>query len=196
MPKRTGEKYFAIIEAAIRVIAENGYHNSQVAKIAREANVADGTVYLYFENKEDILISLFKEKMGQLIAIIEKDLTCYTDAKEQLRRLVEIHLSFLQADRNLALVTQIQLRQVDQVIKEGISEPLKRYFNLIDEMICQGKEQGVFSTDLDIGIARAMVFGTLDEITTRWVMSKRKYKITESAEPVYRMLVNGLAGKK
>ena len=196
MPKRTGEKYFAIIEAAIRVIAENGYHNSQVAKIAREANVADGTVYLYFENKEDILIYLFKEKMGQLIVIIEKDLSSYIDAKEKLRRLVELHLSFLQADRNLALVTQIQLRQVDQVIKEGISEPLKRYFNLIDKMICQGKEQGVFSADLDIPIARAMIFGTLDEITTRWVMSKRKYKVTESAEQIYRMLINGLVGKK
>ncbi len=56
-------KYMQIIDAAVEVIAENGYHQSQVSKIAKQAGVADGTIYLYFKNKEDILISLFKEKM-------------------------------------------------------------------------------------------------------------------------------------
>lgn len=195
MAKRTGEKYAAIIEAAVKVIAENGYHNSQVAKIAREAGVADGTVYLYFENKEDILISLFKEKMGQLITLIEGELKECTGAGEKLRRLVELHLSFLQADRNLALVTQIQLRQADQTIREGITEPLRAYFKIIDEVLEQGKEQGVFQADIDVRIARSMVFGTLDEVATRWVMSKREYNLRDSAGPVYRMLVGGLAGK-
>ncbi|NQD53191.1 fatty acid metabolism transcriptional regulator FadR, partial [Bacillus altitudinis] len=63
--KQKRPKYMQIIDAAVVVIAENGYHQSQVSKIAKQAGVADGTIYLYFKNKEDILISLFKEKMGQ-----------------------------------------------------------------------------------------------------------------------------------
>lgn len=73
-----------IIDAAVEVIAENGYHQSQVSKIAKQAGVADGTIYLYFKNKEDILISLFKEKMGQFIERMEEDIKEKATAKEKL----------------------------------------------------------------------------------------------------------------
>lgn len=72
--KQKRPKYMQIIDAAVEVIAENGYHQSQVSKIAKQAGVADGTIYLYFKNKEDILISLFKEKMGQFIERMEEDI--------------------------------------------------------------------------------------------------------------------------
>lgn len=81
-----------IIDAAVVVIAENGYHQSQVSKIAKQAGVADGTIYLYFKNKEDILISLFKEKMGQFIERMETDIQKKPSAKEKLLLLIEEHL--------------------------------------------------------------------------------------------------------
>ena len=92
MAKRTGEKYEAIIDAAIRVIAENGYHNAQVSKIAREAKVADGTIYLYFENKDDMLISLFNEKMGAFIKTVREAIARVDSAPDQLRELMRLHL--------------------------------------------------------------------------------------------------------
>ncbi|MFL6558744.1 MAG: TetR/AcrR family transcriptional regulator, partial [Bacillus sp. (in: firmicutes)] len=69
--KKSKPKYMHIIDAAVIVIAENGYHQDQVSKIAKQAGVADGTIYLYFKNKEDILISLFEEKMGSFIEKID-----------------------------------------------------------------------------------------------------------------------------
>src|SRR4051794_14081424 len=69
--KKNKPKYMQIIDAAVVVIAEHGYHQAQVSKIAKQAGVADGTIYLYFKNKEDILISLFEEKMGTYIEKIE-----------------------------------------------------------------------------------------------------------------------------
>ena len=75
--KRTKPKYKQIVDAAVIVIAENGYHQSQVSKIAKQAGVADGTIYLYFKNKEEILISVFREKMAifaeNLEEILKKD---------------------------------------------------------------------------------------------------------------------------
>lgn len=86
--KQKRPKYMQIIDAAVEVIAENGYHQSQVSKIAKQAGVADGTIYLYFKNKEDILISLFKEKMGQFIERMEEDI------KEKQQRKRNWRLSF------------------------------------------------------------------------------------------------------
>ena len=107
-----------IIDAAVVVIAENGYHQSQVSKIAKQAGVADGTIYLYFKNKEDILISLFKEKMGQFIERMENDIQKKPSAKEKLLLLIREHFRLLSQDHHLALVTQLELRQSNLELRQ------------------------------------------------------------------------------
>lgn len=193
MPKKSGDKYHAIIEAAVKVFAQYGYHNAQVSKIAREAGVADGTIYLYFKNKKDVLISLFKTKMGNYIKKVEEEIARYTSAAEQLSRLVYLHFLHLEADRNLATVLQIQLRQSDPVIRQGIREPLRMYSRLIERIIARGVESGEFRENLDPRLARKMVFGTMDEVATCWVMSQREYSLTALAEKVSEMLLRAFA---
>lgn len=193
MAKRTGEKYNAIIEAAVKVIAENGYHNSQVSKIAREAGVADGTIYLYFQNKEDVLVSLFRVKMGDFTASARQELKHLENPHEKLAKLISLHFTMLEANRNLALVMQIQLRQSDAVIRKGIAAPLKDYLKIIEEIISQGMHTGSFREDVNLKLARHMVFGTMDEVTTSWVMSQRQYKLTDQIEPVYNLLARALS---
>ena len=193
MAKRTGGKYNAIIEAAVKVIAENGYHNSQVSKIAREAGVADGTIYLYFQNKEDVLVSLFRVKMGDFTASARQELKHLENPHEKLAKLISLHFTMLEANRNLALVMQIQLRQSDAVIRKGIAAPLKDYLKIIEEIISQGMHTGSFREDVNLKLARHMVFGTMDEVTTSWVMSQRQYKLTDQIEPVYNLLARALS---
>ncbi|AGK99981.1 TetR/AcrR family transcriptional regulator [Desulfoscipio gibsoniae] len=191
--KRTGEKYDAIIEAAVKVIAENGYHNSQVSKIAREAGVADGTIYLYFKNKEDLLVSLFKVKMGEFTAGARHELKELQDSFAKLARLIYLHFNRLETDRYLALVLQIQLRQSETSIRQGIAGPLKLYFNIIEEVVSHGIESGAFKPDINRKLARQMIFGTMDEVATSWVMSSHNYKLTDQIEPVYYLLARALA---
>lgn len=192
MAKRTGEKYEAIIDAAIRVIAEYGYHNAQVSKIAREAKVADGTIYLYFKNKDDVLISLFREKMGVFISKVEKELEKMESASDQLRRLIELHFENLEQNHQLAIVTQIELRQSNPEVRRGINEILKRYLQVMDQVIQNGIDQGVFRKDLDIRIARKMIFGTLDENVTSWIMNGHKYRLTEQVDEIHRLFIQGM----
>jgi len=194
MPKRKGEKYDAIINAAVKVFAKYGYHGAQVNKIAREAGVADGTIYLYFENKEDILISLFKEKMGKFIKKVAEAIENEPDSELQLLLLVRYHFNHLEADKSLAVVTQIELRQSNLEIREGISEPLKKYFQVIEHVVENGQEQGKFALGADTKTARKMVFGTLDEVATSWVLSKKNYSLTGLTDPVVNLLTNGLKG--
>ncbi|TFD92461.1 TetR/AcrR family transcriptional regulator [Jeotgalibacillus sp. R-1-5s-1] len=190
--KKDKPKYKMIIDAAVVVIAENGYHHAQVSKIAKQAGVADGTIYLYFKNKEDILISLFEEKMGQFVQSIRKRMSDKTDAIDQLKILVDSHFNMLAEDHHLAIVTQLELRQSNKDIRLRINKVLKEYLVLVDEVLQNGVDNGVLSEDLDIRLARQMVFGTIDEVATSWVINDQKYSITDLAPGVHTLLVKGL----
>lgn len=193
MAKRTGEKYKVIIEAAIKVIADNGYHGSQVSKIAREAGVAEGTIYLYFENKEDILISIFKDKLGELISITPNRLNNIENSFEVLANLIYLHFFTLQNNRKLAHVLQIELRQSDRSIRKGIAEAIRDYYRLIEKIVLDGIKKGYFKPELDPKIARKVIFGSMDEVATCWVLSSREYRILDMAEMVYNILAQALA---
>ncbi|USG64249.1 TetR family transcriptional regulator [Brevibacillus ruminantium] len=195
MAKKTGEKYQAIIDAAVRVIARQGYHSAQVSRIAKEAKVADGTIYLYFENKDDILISLFNEKMGAFIEEGRGRLEQAESIEQKLYILVHTHLGQLSRDPELAKVTQIELRQSNPEISEGIGTVMKQYFNLIEELVKEGIEKGVFRPDIDVRLARKMIFGTLDEVTTSWVMKECKYDLLSHVDPIHNLFQFGMKGK-
>jgi TetR/AcrR family fatty acid metabolism transcriptional regulator len=188
---RKGPKYEKIIDAAVTVIAEHGYHQSQISKIAKQAGVADGTIYLYFKNKEHLLISLFQEKMGNFIEKTRAEIAGKTAIEDKLLTLVEMHFKQLSADHDLAIVTQLELRQTNRGLRVQIGEVLKRYLLLVDEILKSGIEEKVFDPDIDIRLARQMIFGTIDETTTSWVLNEHKYNLTALAKPVHQLLING-----
>jgi TetR/AcrR family fatty acid metabolism transcriptional regulator len=192
MVMKNKPKYKKIIEAAVAVIAENGFHQAQVSKIAKRAGVADGTIYIYFKNKEDILTSLFSEKMGEFIERIQQVISDKASAKEKMAALVETHFSILAADRNMAIVTQLELRQSNKEIRMKINDTLKNYTTLMEGIIESGKKEGVFRETLDVRLARQMVFGTIDETVTNWVMNDHKYDLVALSHPVANLLINGL----
>ncbi len=192
MAKRSGEKYHVLIDSAVKTFARTGYHRTRVADIAREAGVADGTVYIYFENKEDILVSLFQELMISFVDNLYCELVQCQNATEKLAAIIKYHLSILADNPDRARVTQIELRQIDQVINEGISKPLLKYFQLIEEVIEEGKMQRLYRQNLNTRTARKVVFGAIDEVVTCWVLSSKSYDLTALCEPVYDLLVRGL----
>jgi len=193
--KKNKPKYKQIIEAAVVVIAENGYHASQVSKIAKKAGVADGTIYLYFKNKEDILISVFEEKMGQFIDQIIHRTNKEKDASQKLFTLIEMHFHQLAEDHHLAIVTQLELRQSNSSLRLQINKVLKPYLTVIDRIVEEGKQENVFRHDLNTPLVRQMIFGTLDETVTNWVMKEQKFVLEKLATEVHAMLTNGLLMK-
>lgn len=192
MARRTGEKYFAILEAAVKTFARFGFHGTRVADIAREAGVADGTVYIYFRNKEDILTSLFQELMDRFVSDLKAELERYNGTKCKLETLIDYHFRVLNNRPEQAMVTQIELRQIDQEINRGISLPLRSYFRLIEEVIKEGQDAGLYRRDIDIRTARKVVFGAIDEVVTCWVMSTQRYDLNSYSRPVVDLLLKGL----
>ncbi|MFS0593517.1 TetR/AcrR family transcriptional regulator [Cytobacillus horneckiae] len=189
--KKNKPKYRQIIDAAVIVIAENGYHQAQVSRIAKQAGVADGTIYLYFKNKEDILISLFHDKMGHFVDMIEEKIAGKEKAAEKLLMMVETHFKILSEDQHLAIVTQLELRQSNKELRQKINTILKGYLALVDKILIEGKQSGEFSSDLDVRLARQMIFGTMDETATTWVMNDQKYDLPALAGAVHQLLITG-----
>jgi TetR/AcrR family transcriptional regulator, fatty acid metabolism regulator protein len=190
--KKNKPKFKQIIDAAVEVIAENGYHASQVSKIAKKAGVADGTIYLYFKNKEDILVSLFQEKMGQFIERIQEEIEDKATADEKLLTLIEMHFSQLADNHYLAVVTQLELRQSNKELRLKINAVLKGYLDIIDEILKEGIEEKLFDPNLNIKLVRQMIFGTIDEVVTNWVMKEERYDLVKQAKDVHHFITNGL----
>lgn len=192
--KKDKPKYKQIIDAAIIVIAENGYHQSQVSKIAKQAGVADGTIYLYFKNKEEILVSVFEEKMEIFAHNLKEIIQQEISASEKLYKMIENHFVVLSSDHHLATVTQLELRQANLALRLRINAVLRNYLVLLDTILKEGIEQGEFDRSIDIRLARQMVFGTIDETTTTWVMNEHKYNLVDLTGKVHRLLLNGVKG--
>jgi TetR/AcrR family transcriptional regulator, fatty acid metabolism regulator protein len=190
--KRNKPKYMQIVDAAVIAIAENGYHQAQVSKIAKQAGVADGTIYLYFKNKEDILISVFQEKMGIFVENLQDIIKREESSSEKLSRMIENHFRVLSSDRHLATVTQLELRQSNKEIRLKINTILKEYLVLLDQILIEGMLNGEFKQAMDVRIARQMVFGTIDEITTTWVMNDYRYDLMEQAPKIEQLILNAI----
>ena len=189
---RKRAKYMAIIEAALEAFSEYGYHDCPVSKIARKANVADGTIYLYFANKEEVLISVFQEKINRLITDIEKLTKDCTDSWGKIEILVRYHMGALGNDRVLANFLQIQLRQSSANIRRGIALPLKKFYLLIENFVVEGQKEGVIDSFINANIARKLIFGTIDEVISCWVLSRRQYDVTERIDDVIYILRRAL----
>ena len=189
------DKGAAILRAAIRVFANNGYFNSKVADIAREAGVADGTVYLYFKNKEDILHSIFNRTVDNAIAEARRQLEELKDSREKLRRIALLHLERLGADRELAVVFQVELRGSTKFMQEFSAAGFAEYLALIRTTFEEGQRAGVFRSDLNAKVVAKVLFGALDEMATNWILSKRRYKLAPMADQVLDIFLNGVSAK-
>ena len=186
------DKREAILRAAIRVFANNGYFNSKVADIAREAGVADGTVYLYFKSKEEILHSIFDRSMEDAIVDGRKRLEDVSDPREKLRRIAQLHLERLGADRDLAVVFQVELRGSTKFMEEFSAAGFAEYLGLIRSTIEEGQRAGVFRLELNAKVMAKILFGALDEMATNWILSQRRYKLAPMADQVLDIFLNGV----
>jgi TetR/AcrR family fatty acid metabolism transcriptional regulator len=186
------DKRQAILRAAISVFARCGYFNSKVADIAREAGVADGTVYLYFKSKEDILHSIFDRSVEDALGAARKRVKRLSDPREKLRQIAHMHLERLGADRDLAVVFQVELRGSTKFMEEFSAAGFAEYLALIRSTFEEGQRAGLFRADLNARVVAKVLFGALDEMATNWILSKRRYKLAPMADQVLDIFLNGV----
>ena len=188
---RNPEKYDRILEAALAVFAEKGFFVSRISDIADRANVADGTVYLYFKNKDEILATAITTAFETFMNNARTELAKIADPVQRLRKLARLHLEALGGNRNAAIVFQMELRQSTR-LSEFSHQHLIEYFSLVRAAIQEGQQSGEFRKEMPDKIAANCFFGALDEMVTSWVLSEHDFPLANAADAVVDILLNGM----
>lgn len=189
---RNSDKYQRILDAAAAVFAEKGFFASRIADIADRADVADGTVYLYFKNKEEILKTAINTAFDGFMSLARTELKKVADPAERLRRLAFLHLEAMGSNRNLAVVFQMELRQSTRFLSEFSHHHMIEYLQLVRDAITEGQERGIFRREMSDKYAANCFFGALDEMVTSWVLSGHEFQLSHGADVVVDIFLNGM----
>ena len=182
-----------IIKAAIDVISEKGFFKSTISTIAKEANVADGTIYTYFKNKEDLLIESFEYVLEIILSEIKEKLDKENDYFKKIWIIIYGHISFMQEHKGLANFLQIQLRQSKRDIRLKIRDIMRQYYRIIGEILKNAVRDGIIRNDVNLRIIGHMIFGTVDEIVTSWVLSDKNCNLTDKAEDIFKLIISAIS---
>lgn len=189
---KNSDKYIRILEAAVKVFAEQGVHQSTVSQIAREAGVADGTIYLYFKNKDDILVQFFEDKARQVFERFREEVDRGDNAIEKLRNLIRRHLDEFQRDRNLAIVFQSETHRMNPTSREQLKYISKMYQDIVSEIVEQGQMEGCIRKDLYLSLVKRFILGAVNETIGHWLHSSSTYDLTTMADPLIDLFIRGI----
>ena len=185
-------KYQLILEAAIKVFARQGFYQSTVAQIAREAGVADGTIYLYFKNKDDILVQFFNYRTKQVFDRFRSAVNQADNSLDKLRNLIRRHLMEFQADRNMAVVYQVETHQNSRLAEAQIREMSQMYLDLVSEIVEAGQQEGSIRKDLYVNLVKRFILGAVDEVINTWLHSDKNYDLVSMADPLVALFIKGI----
>ena len=187
------QKYRRIQRAAIEVFASKGYFGARMTDVAAAAQVADGTLYLYFEGKEHLLMSIFDGVLGRFIERLDEEIASLDDPVQKLSVMVRLHLETLGRDHALAHVLQIETRHSRRFMSLFTRGKLGEYLNRVRDIIEEGQEVGAFRRDISPGLATNLVFGAVDELVTSWLLADNPGDLLRYHQPLVRMLTDGIA---
>ena len=181
-----------ILRASVDVFAQNGYFNAKVSEIAKAAGVADGTVYLYFDGKEDLLVTIFREHTRSYLQSLERDLSTISQPEDRMRVAIRHHLETLGRDRALAIVSQVELRHSLKFMSLLSQQEVADYLNILRKIVEHGQSEGVFRRNLHPALVAKAVFGVLDEMVTSWILSDKDYALADQSEQIADLILTGL----
>jgi TetR/AcrR family fatty acid metabolism transcriptional regulator len=194
--KQNQEKYHKILEAAVVIFAKHGFSHSTVSQIAQQAGVADGTIYLYFKSKDDILVQFYAYKTCEVFKRFREAVKQAAGAEKKLRNLVHIHLEEFQKDINMAIVYQAETHQHQRLAQDIIKEMSKMYRDIITDILELGQQAGHFRRNLYVGLVMRLITGAVDEVINSWIHSGGNYDLVSMADPLVDLIIRGIGSER
>lgn len=175
------DKRERILRAAIRVFARKGFYATRVSEIAKAAGVADGTIYLYFKNKDDVLVSIFEDGIGRLLSALREETLGRESATERLERAIELQLGLLEDRRDLAEVITVNLRQSSKLMKQYGAPLFNQYIDFLASIVADGQRKGELRQDVSPRIVARGLWGALDGVAMTWALADGEAKALRRA---------------
>jgi TetR/AcrR family fatty acid metabolism transcriptional regulator len=189
--KRTIRKE-AIIRAAIEVFGKNSFQNATVAEIAQKASVAEGTIYQYFRNKEDLFFTIPVEKTREFSRELELHLEGIHGAVGKMRKFIWYYLYFFKTNPEYARMLMLEMRMNKSFAKSRAYKSFKPFTNRVLEIVREGQEEDVFRNDMDVFLIRQLILGILEHMVTRWLLKGEKYDLIEHYHRVGELVIHGI----
>lgn len=186
------DKRSKIIEAAKKVFSQHGFNDAKISQISKIAGVADGTIYEYFENKEDLLHSITTEKWKEIKYQVSWHLEGIKGALNKIRKYIWFCLSSFESDPDYAYITLLIQRHSKNFLKTPAYKSTREFTGIILELVKQGKEEGSIEESLDADLIRRMILGSIEHITTRWLLVGKGYSIIQYSEPLGDLIIKGI----
>ncbi len=193
MRKRSGNKERDIANAAVKVFARDGFHGAKITRIAKEAGVATGSVYLYFHNKESILHHLFIEiwqRIRDQLAIVAS--RTETSPRDKVEEIIDRVFMLFSKNPDLALVF---VNEQHHLVREGTADFMKYYEDFLklgEEVVREGIRIGQFRPEIDPRVASNFVFGGLRQLLQRWAISKGDFPLITIRRAIKTIAISGL----
>lgn len=202
--KKAVDKRSVILDAALKTFVQRGYPETRVSEIAAEARVAEGTLYNYFQSKEDLLLALFDEKWGGIIDDIRNKIRRIDDPNKKLKVMFSVVVRLFRKDRHLAEIFLVDVKQSSIFMKNYPVNRVVEFIDLIEEILEEGKRKGVYRKDLDTHVAKMIIFGAAQGILLSWVLSESaaerrktfKFSLYRAAKTLREIFKTGLVGEK
>jgi len=187
------EKRQSIIQAAIEVFGKGSFQNSSIFEIAQRANVAEGTIYQYFKNKDDLFFSIPVEKTKEFCEELDLHLQGITGAFNKIRKFIWYYLHFFKMNPEYGRILMLEMRVSRSFVKTDTYRFLRTSTSQILEIIREGQEEGIIRKDVDIYIIRQLILGMLEHIVTRWLLKGEKYDLMQHYDQVNELVFYGMS---
>jgi len=202
--KKFTDKRAIILDAALKTFVKRGYPDTKVAEIASEAGIAEGTIYNYFQSREELLLALFDEKWGMIIDEIRKKIRRIDDPNKKLKAVFATVVTMFRKNRQLAELFMVDIRQSSVFFNNYTINRIVEFLDLIEELLEEGKRKGLYRKDLDTRVARMIIFGAAQGILLSWVLSESpavksksfKFSLYQASKTLKDVFKSGLVGEK
>ncbi len=186
------ERRQSIIQAAIEVFSKNNFPNSTISEIAQKANVAEGTIYQYFENKEDLFFSIPVEKSKEFSRELELHLQGINGAFNKISKFIWYYLYFFKKNPEYARTLMLEMRVSKNFVKTKAYQSFKPFTNQVLEIIREGQQERIIRDDVNIYILRQLILGILEHMVTRWLLKGERYDLLEHCDEVNKLIIHGM----
>ena len=181
-----------IMQAAIEVFGNSTYQNANISEIARKAGIAEGTIYQYFKNKQDLFFSIGLERTKDFCSQIDLHLEGATDTVDKIRKLVWYYLYYFKTNPDYVRSLMLEMRVSRDFVKSKSYRSFRALSKQVLEILKEGQEKGVVRTDVDIYLSEHLLLGALEHIVTRWLLKGEKYDLLQCHEQVSTLVLDGL----
>lgn len=193
--KKEEDKKKRILEAATRVFAKKGFYNSKISDVALEAEVAHGTVYLYFKSKEELLVSIFQSSLRELIQYVKIEIQKEDNPKSRLRRMISLQIELIETNPELTALLLVEFPQTGKFLDSHAVDEVATYIDMVASIIREGVEEGVFADHVDANVVATLIYSAIQGIATRWILEDRKYPLKKIADEISEVFLEGIKTK-